>query len=612
MTEGIKKYSKEVSPIQHSVDLVIKYSSYVLLLGIIFVIVRGIITHSSLVRVVLSVGALSSFLVPQGLVFALTLFFAYGAINLFRRNVLLQEVNATEKLGRIKNLCMDKTGTLTENTLAVESMHVPGVITKEDARRLTSAYIQGTHDSSEIMRAVSKFINYEYKGKNEEAVTFSSWRQYGGVRIQDKVSNTIVLVGSADIFLPQVVAGEQKKWLEQIIDTNSHQGRHVLCIVQTTGTVLPKNLSREKLSIVAAFVFYNNLREGIRTTIGFFQNRGVSIRIISGDNPETVRTVAELSGVKNTDRLITGKEMEAWSATDFELKVKSYALFARILPEQKEKIIEAFKKNGFTAMVGDGANDALAIKKADLGIAMFDGAQATRQLASVVLTNNSFTALPGGVRLADVIIKNIEIFSSVFFNQMLLGLFFFIIISILGRDFPFTPLNITFINYFTVGIPSLLVSYWTIRPIRKIYPMAQGSFLKRVLPFVFWSTVLQIIGVVVIYVLSPDYLKMAESNTLVILAFIVFGLVFFACAPSVYHGSTTKSEKRQISILLAFEILLIFIALHIAFFNTFFNLTYLSLPIKTSLEVLGVLLVYCYLQYLVSRLFSVPPSKKLS
>ena len=599
MTKGIKRYSPKVSPIQDAVALVVKYSGFVLFGVAAFIIGRGLIVHETAVRLVMNIGALTSMLVPQGLVFMVTLFFAYGAAHFFRRNVLLQEVNATEKLGRIKNLCMDKTGTLTENVLAVETITLaPGVV-KDDAEKLASAYVQGIGAASEIMRAIKKFLNREDTADITETLAFSSWRRYGAVCTKDAI---IVLAGPLDVFLPHL-SQKEKIWLQHVIAEHAHQGKHLLCFARASGSEPPHELSKIKLTLLAVFVFYNNLREGVRDIVKFFQDRDVHIRIISGDHPDTVRAVAALSGIKNSEQLITGPEMASWSRSEFEKKVKQYTIFAQIVPEQKEKIIEAFKQDGFTAMVGDGANDALAVKKADLGIAMFDGAQATRQVASVVLTNNSFSALPGGVELADGIIRNIEMFASIFLNITFLGFFIFVAVSLMGYTYPLTPLNITLIDYFTIGIPGILISYWAIRPRGKVSPASTEPFLKRIMPFALSSALLQAVGVMIIFVLSPEVLKTAESNLFVIMGFIVLGFIFFACAPGVYRGITTRLEKMQILCLGVLEAALLCLVLRTPFSLTFFNVIYIQPSLKEGLWMALVLCLFGLAQYLISRLF---------
>ncbi len=611
MTEGIKKYSTNISPIQHSVSLSIKYFGYVLVLVISYILIRGFIVDEPYLRMVKNIGTLSSTLVPQGLVFAITLFFAYGAAHLFGRNVLLQEVNATEKLGRIKNLCMDKTGTLTENMLSVERMLVPQDQSEEHAKALALAYIQGSEDSSQTINAIKKYIPSAKSIEIIDGLPFSSWRQYGAAHIKDDGKDMILIAGASDILLPYLKDTKEQEWLQSFIDTDGKEGKRILCVMSLPGSVYPEKLHEKNLSLVTIFVFNNHLREGIADSINFFQQRGVTIRIISGDNPETVRTVAAASGVKNTDRVITGKELTNWSQADYDARVKEYTIFARIVPEQKEKIISAFKKDGFTAMVGDGANDALAIKKADLGIAMFDGAPATRQLASVVLTNNSFSALPHGVELADTIIRNIEIFSSMFLSQTFLGLFFFIGVSVLGHEYPLTPLNVTLINYFTIGIPNVLIAYWTLRPAIKSYPVSTEPFLKRILPFAVTSAALQAITCLCIYLISPDYLKAAESNTLIIISYSILGILFFFLTPSVYRSTTSGWEKIHFFWLVVSELILFYLLYIFSWSRIFFDITVLD---RTSLPIFHITIifvVFAFLQYLVAQWFISKKAHKL-
>ncbi len=606
MTEGIKRYSVNLSPIQRSINELVKYTGYLLVLVIAFIVGRGFFLHVSKLQIVNNIGAIASVLVPAGLVFTATLLFAYGAAHLFRRYVLLQEVNATEKLGHIKNLCMDKTGTLTENVLAVEEMCVPQGTAKELAKKSMAAYIQGTSDSSQTIEAVKKYQSeVKFFGEVLEARTFSSWRQYGAVRIKDKNEEINIFVGSPDIFLPRLKNEEEKRWLQNILETQVCQGKRVLCLLRSEeGKSLPQDLGKTSFSILAAYVFYNNLREGIRDTINFFQERGVHIRIISGDNPETVRAVSRLAGVKDTDKIITGQELSTWSQEDFDEKAKQFTIFARIVPEQKEKIISALKKDAFTAMVGDGANDALAIKKADLGIAMFDGAPATRQLASVVLMNNSFTALPGGVKLADSVIRSLEIFSGLFINVSLAGFFFFALVSIFGYAFPLTPLNMAMANYISISIPGILITYWVIMPDKEeIINIASQSFLKRIFPFALFSGIIQALGLTSVFFMSLGQEASLDSNLAVLLAFLVFGFVFFAFSPRVYHFPLSTLQKKQIWFLAVAELLVLFIIFKIPFLSAFFNIVNLQLSSMKIIEISFVVLVFAVFQYLGSKWF---------
>jgi len=602
MTAGIQNYSANPSPIQRSIKTVVRYAGYVLAVVIAFVIVRGLVVGELPTLVVKNIGALTSMLVPQGLVLATALLFAYGALHSFKRHVLLQEIGATEKLGRIKNLCMDKTGTLTENTLAVESMQVSGGVSREDAEKLVVVYVGKLGDSSETILAIEKFLNRKYNGEAGETLPFSSWRRYGGVVVKDgHFGSVTVLAGAPEAFFPYLADNSEKQWLEELVETRAAAGKRVVCFVRLKGTVLPRELPGAELSVLAVFVLHNNLREGTREAISFFQARGVRIRIISGDNPGTARVVAFSAGVNDTEAIITGAEMEKWNEDDFRQKTRQYTIFARIQPEQKEKIVEALKKGGFTAMVGDGANDALAIKKADLGIAMFDGAPATRRLAAVVLTTNSFSELPSGVKLADNIIENTEIFASIFFNQTFLGFFLFVILSILGYAYPFAPLNITLINYFTIGMPGLLILYWAIHPREKVNPASAKPFLKRVISFPLISSIPQALGIAAVFVWELSRSEGSAPNSLAVLTFMAFGFIFFLFAAGAYSGVVVRKRREQLFWLAVFEFFLLFVGFRIAFLTEFFGVV--PPPLTSVIQILLVASAYACVQYLLTRFY---------
>ena len=605
----VKKYMASPSSIQQGTNMVVVYSGYILLLVLLFVITRGIIVHAPRLEIVTNAGALASTLVPQGLVVTITLLFAIGAASYSRRNVLFQEINATEKLGRIKNLCIDKTGTLTDNILVVEDMHVFQSIPEVEVNSLTYKCVLGLDDLSETILAVKKYLeeNNKKDGKEIEIVNtlpFSSWRRYGAVELRKGEILQTVFIGAPDIFLPRISNPEEQKWLEGMASGNTRTGKRVLCVARSLGAGLPKELGGAHLSIMAVFVFRNTLRKGIVDAIKFFQDRGIRIRVLSGDNMETVQAVTKSVGINGADNIVTGNQLAQWKDSDFETHANEYTIFAQVLPEHKVKLIEAFKKDGFTAMVGDGVNDALAMKKSDLGIAMFDGVPVTRQLADVILMTNSFSDLPGAVELADHFIRSIEISSGIYINLSIVGLIFFIIISIFGYSYPLTPLNITFINYFTVGFATILISYWALYPSGKILPANKKPFLNRVMPLVVISGIVEAIGAALIFFLSPDYLKIAPSNTLVGLSFILFGFLFLIFAVYVYCGSITKREKFQLCLLGIFELIVLYLALQVPFLIHFFNITLpYPAPIFISQTLLVILVFTCVQYFLVKKFF---------
>jgi cation-transporting ATPase E len=601
MTKSIKKYSLVLSPIQRSISTVVKYTGYALLLIILFVIGRGFLVHESTINIIQTIGALTSILLPQGMVLIVTLIFSYGAVHLYHKKVLLQEVNAIEKLGRIQNLCMDKTGTLTDNNLVVEHLYVAPGVDEKYARGSIAAYVKNSGDFSLTIEAIKKTLMDEYAGTILDSQSFSSSRQFGAIRIKDDSGERVVLAGAPDVFLPYFKTAEDRAWIQKYIDTEAKIGKRLICFAQSDSKALPSDLSGIRMAALSVFVLNNNLREAVQEAIRFFQERGVTIRIISGDNPETVRAVAMKAGVNNPDAVVTGSEIETWVAADFFKKIRDYTIFARVKPEQKERIIEGLKRDGFTAMIGDGANDALAIKKADLGIAMFDGARATRQVASVVLVKNSFSDLPNGVKLADSIIQSIKICASIFFNQVFLGLLFFVVLTATGHSFPFTSLNFTFTSYFAIGLPGSLVFYWIVRPVRADVAKDRKSFFRQVFPFAFVSAIPQALVVAAAFYESIERTGQHGPTSLVLIAMIIVGFIFFMFTPSVYSGPMTKTQIKQVSALAIAEIAAVAILIRIPIVEAFYNLANSSL--YGVIELAPLIMAYALVQYGLVRWF---------
>lgn len=247
MSVEAKKYVATPSPIQHSINSIITYSGYILVLVILFVVFRGYLVHEPMIQIVKNIGALASVIVPQGLVVITTLLFAFGAASYSSRHVLFQEINATEKLGRIKNLCMDKTGTLTENLLVVEDMNVPEGSEMEDAKKLTLMYISGSEETSQTMTAVRRYFEGEANSKPGDdggvyqMLPFSSWRQYGAVCAEG--SDASILVGAPDVFLAHIEGEKERQWLSSQIRAHASGGKRMLCVARMQTKELPRDLS---------------------------------------------------------------------------------------------------------------------------------------------------------------------------------------------------------------------------------------------------------------------------------------------------------------------------------------------------------------------------------
>jgi len=596
MTEKIKKYEPDPSPIQKTLNMFIRYMSYLLLVIIAYVVAHGIRTHDLIVSMVRDIGALTGTLVPQGLVLSITVFFAYGAIKLLKNNILMQEINATEKLGRIKNLCVDKTGTLTERKPILEETILYDGGGALPASQLLAGYILANRDTSEIASALRARASLSFAGRVIGAKPFSSERKYGIAWLETGGGTVAVVLGAPDILTRYFSNEAERESLnEQIANFAGKAKRLVMLAVAESlpaGSLLEENVLRP----VALYVLFDPLRPGTEKIIDFFQKRDVRVRVISGDNPHTVQAVAVQAGMKYTDMVATGPEMEAWDDVEYEERVPAFHLFARVKPAQKEKIISLLKKSGYTAMVGDGANDAMAIKKSDLGVAMFDGAGATRQIAQVVLLDNSFAALPRGVALAEAVILNIELVAGVFFNKIIVGLVLFLALSFMGYTYPLSPSNMTVINYFTIWLP---MAYWTLYPISNKGFDPRSPFMKKILLFSALNGIITALAATAVFVLEPAIIRNSNSNSLVMIALIALGYWYFVLAPLNYGAAPDKTRRWVLAILAAISAVSLAAMIYLPAFSRIFALQKPAL--SQFVFAFGIIGVFGYLQYSIAK-----------
>ena len=277
-------------------------------------------------------------------------------------------------------------------------------------------------------------------------------------------------------------------------------------------------------------ILANPLRDGVTDTVEYLQTRGVSLRVISGDNADTVRYVASQAGIKHSDRVMTGDELALLDETAWSQAVRQTTIFARVLPEQKERLIQSFRDEGlYTGMVGDGVNDALALKKADLGVAMYAGAAASRRVADIVLLDNSFTSLPLGMTLGNRIMQAIELIAVLFFHKIAYAVILLLTTLSIGITYPFAPRHVTFMNIFLVTLPTLM---WTLFPPRPQH---------RINPANFWRDTLIAV------------LPIAAISGMVVTA-------FYAVAANIYPNNPTGVATTTVLVATFFGVYMVFIA----------------------------------------------------
>lgn len=489
MTATLKRYVPQVTPLQRAIGRAITILTYGALLLAVLIFIVYYTSGFDAVKIFKTITSAAVTVVPEGLLLASSLLLAFGSLKLAQAKVLPQKLAAIEAMALLSVLCVDKTGTLTSDEITFEALELfkdaPHRATA-DYRPLVGMLAKETAGGNATGAAIEKALLTDESYEVLDILAFSSVRKLSGVRL--KVGDTIAtLVMGA----PEYVAAYSPLTAarQRYVASLAAEGKRVLYVVAFDDHDTPlKSLPEGSGWSLGLITLSNPLRDGVLDTVDYLQNNGVSLRVISGDNPDTVRYVAEQAGIKHPDRVLTGSDLTTLSDEAWSKAVRRTTIFARVLPEQKERLIQTFIDEGlFTGMVGDGVNDALALKKANLGVAMFAGAAASRRVADIVLLNNSFTSLPLGMKLGNRIMQAIELIATLFFHKIAYAIVLLLTTLSIGMAYPFAPRHVTFMNIFLVTLPTLM---WTLFP---------PSPRHRINPSYFWrDTLLAVLPIAVI------------------------------------------------------------------------------------------------------------------
>lgn len=538
MTDQLKLYSNNLSPIQKSLVLFIKIMATVLAVVAIIMLLKSYFNNTGLVLAISQIAAVAATIIAEGLILTSTLFFVYGALKLSRKKILLQQINAVESFGRVKTVCVDKTGTLTENYPVFEDFVLYQKTSEADLKLYLSSYLQAETSHTTTSEALLNTAQNSKKYKYQKYLAFSSTRKYGGIKIKDK--KLLIFVGAPENFYKNL-SKTQQKWLKEKVHDISSQAKRVIVILTATSGQLEDIKSTQNLQICGLAVLQNPLKKGTTEIVHFLQKRGISILVISGDNEKTVEAIAKQANIEFGNKILNSSQIETKTNKELVGIIKKQPLFARVLPSQKKKIVEAAQSFGLVAMIGDGANDALAIKTADVGIAMFSGASATRQVADAVLLNNSFADLPAAIELSDTVITTLEMIACLFFSRVWTGLFLLFSTLFLNINYPFSPRNISLINFFIIGFPIILWAAWPRHRERKIN---EKSFLERTLPFSIFNAFLISSATLIAY-LGAHFLLSANFVQQSMAAYIVFLTTSIFTITLIPHAMQAKRNIAQ-------------------------------------------------------------------
>lgn len=548
-----RKYSVVTSELQEGTNRVLTWISWVIVPMTLLLLwsqlrVAGGISGSLdsgqwKAAVVLAVAGVVG-MVPQGLVLLTSVNFAAAAMTLARRKVLVQELPAVEVLARVDMLCLDKTGTLTSG--AVELDHIESCLgsacadgdggspaagkvsadaaaggsagtgsgavvpaSADDAARAALAYLVGGSEANATGSAIAAGLTGLEPAQARYAIAFNSARKWSAVQTQAGAyvlgAPEIVLAGSTGSGSTEADNADSdgtglgctdNAALERV-KALAGTGKRVLVLAhsnqaldQSENPTLPKDLTAALLVVLA-----EQVRPDAAQTLDYFKRQGVAVRVISGDNPVTVAAIAAHLGLRNPDGSepvgVDARTLPAIEDTQALADVlEKHTVFGRVTPEQKRAFVNALKSRGHTvAMTGDGVNDALALKDADLGIAMGNAAPATKAVSRLVLLNSQFDALPSVVAEGRRVIANMERVASLFLTKTTWAALLAAVVAITGFVYPFLPRQLTIVSSLTIGIPAFVLA---LAPTNQRY---RAGFLARVLRLSVPAGVIVVVGV---------------------------------------------------------------------------------------------------------------------
>lgn len=404
-------------------------------------------------------------IIPEGLYLLTSVALALASLKLSRRRILVQDRGSIEALARVDVLCVDKTGTITEPDMDVESVVPLFQKTPEELREILTAMYGSVLPDNATARALAAWFQGDSDWKCTARIPFSSETKWSGCAF---AGHGNFVVGAPDFLLDAEAMDSLSAfgW--------AAQGYRVLLAAEYKGNLLPGKLDSNLLEPLAFILLTGRLRPNAKETFSYFTEQGVSIRVISGDHPAAVSQIALQAGIPGGENYVDASELK--EEKDYREAVKKYTVFGRVTPPQKKALIEALQKQGHTvAMTGDGVNDLLALKQADCSVAMASGAEAASRMASLVLLDSDFSAMPDVVAEGRRVINNIQRAATLFLVKNIFSLFLSVISLFTNWPYPLMPVHLTVISTLTIGIPSYAL---TLEP---RYDRIRGHFLRGVL-----------------------------------------------------------------------------------------------------------------------------------
>ncbi|WP_405944385.1 HAD-IC family P-type ATPase [Streptomyces sp. NBC_00932] len=513
LADEASRFTLVHSELRSGISTILKYVTWMMVPTAAGLIISQLVheRHDLKDSIARTVGGITP-MIPEGLVLLTSIAFAIGVIRLGRKQCLVQELPAIEGLARVDVVCLDKTGTLTEGGMNVTGLRMLGGADEAYVRQVLGAFGASDPRPNASLQAIVDAYPDTSGWRCTRALPFSSARKYSGAAFSEGDGESSAwLLGAPDVLLP-----EGDPALQEVGRLNE-EGLRVLLLAQAAGSLDDGEAHAEEdgggdlrkvvagAQPTALVVLEQRLRPEAADTLAYFADQDVAAKVISGDNAVSVGAVAAKLGLAGAADTIDARQLPT-DQEEMADSLDSHSVFGRVSPQQKRDMVAALQSRGHTvAMTGDGVNDVLALKDADIGVSMGSGSEATRAVAQIVLLNNSFATLPSVVAEGRRVIGNVTRVATLFLVKTVYSVLLAILVSCFQIQYPFLPRHLTMLSTLTIGIPAFFLA---LAPNKE---RAKPHFVRRVLRYSVPCGIIAAVATFVAYMIARHYYVGAGS-----------------------------------------------------------------------------------------------------
>lgn len=562
ITEQAKKYKFDLTPLQRKINTIVKVLFAV---AVVLVILEVIFNKGGFnIDFIRKISTILISLVPQGLVLMSTVTFAVGVSRISKLGAIIQKLNAIESFSNVQVVCMDKTGTLTQNKLSIHHLYkFDNDKSEDEVKSMIGTYASLTSDKNATINAINIFEpDKEYVFTDE--YPFSSERKMSMIQAGKGSENITFILGAYDI-LSEKLGQKYKDESKNLFEENKLSiYRNVLFgIVKTSDTLekLKDNLDSVEIEPLCIISITDKIRDDVFEAIKLFEDNGIKIKILSGDSAKAIQEVTNEIGwnVKDSD-MISGSDLDNISDEDFKKVVMNNVIFARLKPEHKLRIIKTLRKEKiYTAMIGDGVNDLPAIKESDMGIAMEEGSSITKEVADIVLLKNKFSLLPQIFDEGNKIVNTVKSVGKLFITKNFFVIYITLLSLLFFLDFPLTPRRVSLINIFGIGLPAFMIT------LKNTNIERTRNFMKDLISFVLLSALIIVAaGYIGVYIVEKFHQVSEKDIQMVMLTIMIITNI-----ANYFSIVLPKAEENKLTYLIyGFMLLIVYIFFAATSINT--------------------------------------------